>query len=506
MCARLFMSAILIAHSVSYVFPNGRELFQDLSFSLEARLTALVGPNGAGKTCLAKLLASEIEPTSGVVHRHGPVIYFPQRQEPADITVTEFLADEYEWSLHRERLLRDIDRQAICTSLSGGEWMRVRLARVFGRGFLILDEPTNDLDRQGRNAVIAFLHQHKTGALLISHDRECLELCGEIVELSTYSAPLRTSLARYGDGWSAYVDAKEQERERLSLALERAKREREAAIAERHEHIARQERRNRRGAQSSLRGGAPKILLGARERRAQATTGKLNVESLQKAERSIRQAHEALSELKIDPVMYADLIGREIPEQRLVAEAIGFNVYFGDWLYARDLDFAWRGNVRIALRGDNGCGKSTLIKAMLGATFATRGRLRCGDLVTLYIDQRCAALDEDSSVLDNVRAAATASDSDLRADLARFLFTKETVFQRVRELSGGERLRAALARGYLAAQQPELLILDEPTNNLDLANTEFLEQLVRRFCGAVIVVSHDERFVENCGMEQQLEL
>jgi ATPase subunit of ABC transporter with duplicated ATPase domains len=425
---------------------------------------------------------------------------FPQRAVPPPISVAEFLSSEYEWSLLGERLLRGVDHGAGCRTLSGGQWMRVRLARALTDDYLILDEPTNDLDRDGREAVLRFLCDRVGGSLLISHDRECLELCKTIFELSN------RGLAKFADGWSAYQQEKDRERERLSAALDVAKRERDAASAQRAEQKARQEKRNRRGASIAARGGAPKIMLGTWKRRAQATSGALDAATLERANGSVRTAYQAFSEIKVEPVMYADLVANGIPAQKLIAEADSYNVRFREWLYAKDLTFAWRGNVRIALKGDNGSGKSTLLRALQGADFATRGELRHGDLATLYIDQNCGSLDDTRSVLENVRAVSHATQSEVRTDLARFLFAGDAVFQNVSELSGGERLRASLAKGFLGTTKPQLLLLDEPTNNLDLANIEFLEELVSEFRGAVIVVSHDNDFLKQCGVEQELSL
>jgi ATPase subunit of ABC transporter with duplicated ATPase domains len=491
------MFSIVIGRGISFELPNGRELFKDLNFSLDGRLSALVGPNGVGKSCLAKLLAGQLEPSAGAIRRTRSVRLLPQRQEPEPIRVSEFLCD-HQWSLIGERLLANIDRQALCTVLSGGQWMRVRLACALAEDFLILDEPTNDLDRDGREGVMQFLRERDGGTLLISHDRECLQLSEEVFELSN------RGLARFGGGWAAYTEAKQRERASARAALELAKRERDSAMAERVEARVRQEKRNRSGSESAARGGTPKILLGARKRRAQATSGKLDAMAMTRSQSAVREAHAAFTQLKMEPLMYADLIGREIPAQKLVAEAHGFNVRFQEWIYRNDLDFAWHGNVRIALKGANGSGKSTLLKAMLGAEFQTRGELRRGDLAALYLDQRCSLLDDRKSVFENIRTVSSASDSEIRNGLAKFLFAKETVFQRVSDLSGGERLRAALARGSLGAQQPELLVLDEPTNNLDLVNVEFLEQVVGAFRAALIVISHDEEFLKNCRISQEL--
>jgi ATPase subunit of ABC transporter with duplicated ATPase domains len=494
------MSPVIVARDVAYEFSNGRELFKALSFSLNASRAGLVGPNGVGKTCLARLIAGELEPSRGVLQRQGPVTLFAQREPAEPITVADYLASIEQWSLTRDRLLANIDQHALCTTLSGGQWMRVRLARALDDGFLILDEPTNDLDRDGREAVFQFLRAHTGGVLLISHDREALELCDEILELSNLG------LMKFGGSWSEYAIEKDRERARHGAALDQAKRDRDAAIAHRFEQQARQDKRNRRGQAAAARGGIPRILAGGRKRAAQVTTGKRDVALVERAESAVKSAHEAFENMKVDPVMYADLLGQDLPSQKLIAEARSFNIRFDDWLYAHDLDFSWRGNIRIALKGPNGSGKSTLLKALTGAALTTRGELTRGQLVTLYIDQRCSVLDDSLSVLDNIRSVAPGSESDIRTQLARFLFTRDTVFQKASSLSGGERLRATLARGLLSTDKPELLLLDEPTNNLDLANIEFLETLVREFHGALIVVSHDRTFLEHCRVSEEFEM
>lgn len=487
--------AIITASGVSFEFANGHVLFRSLSFSLDG-LTALVGPNGVGKTTLARLITGALEPSSGSIWRNAPVTFLPQREEPPDISVAELLAPDYSWSSLGEKLLDGIGLELPCSALSGGQWMRVRLTRALGEQFLILDEPTNDLDRAGREAVLNFLRYRKGGALLISHDRELLGLCENFLELSNQG------LAKFSGGWEAYLKARDRERAQLFRHLEAAERKRDAAESERAEKLARQEKRNRRGAAAGAKGGIPKIILGGLKRRAQVTTGKLEVETLAEANQAAREAKEALGELKLEPVMYADIVGQEIPARKLVAEARDFNIRLGRWLYA-DLTFSWRGNIRLALKGGNGSGKSTLLKAVLGAEFESRGELKRGVLNTLYVDQRCGQLEEEKSVYDNVRACSSFTESEIRNGLAKFLFAKEAAFRAASDLSGGERLRAALAKGFLTTEKPELLVLDEPTNNLDLKNIEFLESFVKEFKGALILVSHDEHFLKNCGVEEE---
>lgn len=494
------MSTVVTMRGVSFELPNGRELFQNIQLSLGDGLTALVGPNGAGKTTLAKLIQGELKPSAGQIRREQATRFFAQREEPAAISVGEYLSADYQWSALGDALLEGIDHESPCTTLSGGQWMRVRLARVLDGDFLLLDEPTNDLDRAGREMILHFLRGRRGGALLISHDREALALCDEVLELSNLG------LSAFGGGWTAYNEHKERERAALTRALHVAVRARDQAAVDRREQLRKQDKRNRRGADAAARGGQAKILLGRKKRLAESSTGKIDSASLERANVAVRDTHEALRALKTDAVMYADLMASPIAAQRRVAEAKDFNVYRGRWLYAQNLNFSWRGNVRVALQGNNGSGKSTLLSALMGAELHTRGELRVGTLSTLYIDQRCALLDNERSVIDNVQRASKLGESEIRNGLARFLFANEAVFQKVANLSGGERLRAALACGFLATEKPDLLVLDEPTNNLDLVNIEFLESLVRAFKGALIVISHDDAFVDSCRIDRSLAL
>ncbi|TGK04897.1 ABC transporter ATP-binding protein [Leptospira semungkisensis] len=490
------MQSIITANDVSFEFANGRVLFKNLNFSLGPKITALVGSNGVGKTHLAKIIAGLIDPSAGEIRRKQNVLFFSQRQEPEHITVREFL-DEYSWSLLGDTLLSGINQENTCDNLSGGEWMRVRLAQIQEEGYLILDEPTNDLDQEAKEVLIRFLREYESGVLLISHDRRCLSLCEEVLELSNQG------LNKYGVGWEFYQELKEKERESSIASLERARRERDKALAKRTEEREKQERRNKKGERSAAKGGAPKILLGARKQSAESTSGKLNSSTLEKSNQKIREVYETMDRMKVDPVMYADLMGNGIPSQKLVAEAIDLNIKFQDWIYEENLNFAWKGNIRISINGPNGSGKSTLLKAILGNRFETKGDLRIGKLNTLYVSQGCEELQEEKSIFENVRDVSSLMESEIRNGLAKFLFFGEGVFQKCNSLSGGERLRAALAVGLLGANTPELLILDEPTNNLDLENIEFLERLVKEFPGAVVAVSHDDMFLQNCDIPKE---
>lgn len=493
------MESLIAAHGITCELANGRVLFERLTFSLSSGITGLVGPNGVGKTHLARILAEELAPGAGAVRRHGTVTLLAQREAPPPALVEQYLG-RIAHSPLQQTLLGGIASDARCDRLSGGEWMRVRLARAIDDSFLILDEPSNDLDGDARSALLAFLRNRRGGTLLISHDRDCLELCESILELSAQG------LVRYGGGWTEYWHERQQERARQGDALMLAKRQRDRAQAAAQESAAKRQRHLRHAASSAARGGMPQLLLGARKRQAQVTEGRRAVAAVARANEAVQVAYQAFSAMKVDAVMYAGITGKANPAQKLVAQAQAFNIRRGGWLYGTDLDFCWRGSSRLVIRGANGCGKTTLMHALRGQLFETRGSLSMGGLASVCLDQRQSALNDDMSVLENVAACCAGSQTELRNALARFLFTGDTVHQKAASLSGGERLRLALAQSFLQVGVPELMLLDEPTNNLDAANVEFLESIVHGFQGALVVISHDDRFVQRCGVTEELVL
>ena len=492
------MSFVATASNVSLELADGRVLFHDLSFSLLPGVCSLVGANGVGKTTLARVLASELLPTSGKIWSPVPPRLFGQHALAPRITVAEYLAESYTWSSLGDELLQGISWDAPCSSLSGGEWVRVRLTSVLEDQFIILDEPTNNLDQEGRAAVTRFIQGRRGSTLIISHDRQCLELADRTYELT------RHGLQLYGGNFSFYWEEKLRERAARDAALEQAKRKREKSRSDRIEQVEAQARRNGRGKRQAKKGGVPRIALGNFRSKAQVSGGKRKAALSERENAAAEGVHQAFNALDDVPLMYAHTVSSSIAAQKVVVDARDVNFDRGRWLYARPLNFSWRGSVRVALHGRNGAGKSTLLRAIAGENRPTRGTLKIGDLSTLWIDQTLSQLDDDLSVLENVRRSTEANDTELRSGLAEFLFARDDVYKKVGVLSGGERLRVALAQGFLSHRAPELLLLDEPTNNLDLQNITYLESLLRSFQGALVVVSHDSVFLKNSEIFEEL--
>lgn len=498
----------ILFKNVGYEWPNGHLIFNNLNFSLEHKIYGLVGANGAGKTTLARLISGDLDPTSGSISNTDQerVQFFQQSETPPKITISEYLSEASRaYDPFQTAFLKGLSDKRLCSSLSGGEWARVRLAKVGSSDstFLILDEPTNHLDCSGRKAVHEFLDRFRGGVLIISHDREILEKADKILELTS------NGLSVFGGSWSEYSTRREKERARLGLDLEKAKKRRKDRQRSRQQKMERQAKRQKQGKLNAPTSGLPKILLGARKRAAQVSQGKIDRTTMNEVDDAVAEAWDAFQKLKIDPVMYARLPEVSLPPGKMVIEAKEFNFRFAGAhrnLWPTDLTFSFRGPARIAIQGPNGSGKSTLLHLLKKEKLSgsSKGSLQIGSVRATFLDQDYSMLNKELSVIENIQEAAKLPESELRSLLAMFLFTGEKVHQQVSELSGGEVLRVALAQVLLSNPPANVLCLDEPTNNLDIPNIEFLEELLKQYKGALIVVSHDAKFLERLGLTDEI--
>lgn len=519
---------------VSFTLADGRVLFQDLNEVFDHRRTGLVGRNGAGKSVLARLVAGELTPSAGrIVHgAHGSAVHYLAQHTAQEGTVAalagvqpvlaaltriengsadpaDFDAVGERWDM-RERLQSELDRCGLshlhpatpAATLSGGEAMRVSLIAAYlsDADFLILDEPSNHLDRANRLALMAQLQRWPHGLLVISHDRELLEHMDRIVELS----PL--GLRSYGGGYSFYAECKRAERESAQRQLDQRKLERKRETQSMREQQERQERRVAKGASDGRDANQAKILLGGQKNRAQGTAGKLRQQHAAQREMLSLRVREAAQQIAPAAAITMHALPAAQAARLRVAELEDVVLpYSPPGSSTRSISLTISGQQRIAVTGTNGCGKSTLLRLLAGQLAPLGGRCEVRAR-TAYLDQQLAGLAPQHSAIEHLLAAnSEAGESALRTHLAQMGLDAQLAAAPVGVLSGGERLKVALACALYAHPPAQLLLLDEPSNHLDLPSLEALEAVLRLYQGALLVVSHDETFLQALHLTHRLQ-
>lgn len=537
---------------VTFAWPDGTVALSDVSGAFGGGRTGLVGRNGSGKSTLLKLIAGTLAPASGSISTAGRVDLLPQQLtldtgrrvadvlgiapaldavraiERGDVDGRHFetVGDDWDVEARATAALAEVglpdgalDRRV--GELSGGEAVLAALVGVRLRGaeIALLDEPTNNLDRDARARVHELMRTWRGTLIVVSHDTALLEELDDTAEL--YGSDLSVFGGPYS-AWKAWLDTEQAAAAQAETAarqvLRREKRDRqqiESAIAT----------RTAQGKKAARERSAPRIVLGAKKRAAQVTAGRLRVEANEKVDAARSAADTAGRRVRGDDTVRIDLPDPDVGTGRRIA-TIG------------DGERSWivQGPERVALIGPNGAGKTTLLERLVVSAGAepdvpSAGSDDAGGLASGpdaasalrsareharaeahtdrigYLSQRVDGLDEAASVLANVRAGASGvGDVELRNRLARFLIRGDSVHRPVSALSGGERFRVALARLLLADPPPHLLVLDEPTNNLDLDTVDQLVEAVSAYRGAVLVVSHDDAFLERIGPDLTLEL
>ena len=530
-------SSAVVLDRVTFVWPDGSVALDAVSGAFGAGRTGLVGRNGSGKSTLLRLIAGELGPTSGHLTATGEVAYLPQQltldthaRVAALLGVAEALdavraiaagdvdparfdevGDDWDVEARAEVALAEagldpsfLDRTV--GELSGGETVLVAIAGIRARRapITLLDEPTNNLDREARARLGEMVRTWRGTLIVVSHDLALLELMDDTAEL--YGRELSVFGGPYSE-WRAWLDAeqgaaKQAERD-AAQALKKEKRQRieaETKLAHRAS-FARKAYENKRD---------PKIIMNGKKTAAQVSAGKLRTEVAEKEGAARAALEEAGRRIRDDATMRIQLPDPGVSRSRRI-------VTIGDG----ERSWTIQGPERVALIGRNGVGKTTLLRRLVGADAdagpgagadpepAPADRLtstphtdRIG-----YLPQRIDGLDEGGTVVENIALRAPEiPEKELRNRLARFLIRGAAMDREVGSLSGGERFRVALAALLLADPAPHLVVLDEPTNNLDLDTVDQVVQALRAYRGAVLVVSHDDAFLQRLDLDLTLEL
>ena len=522
-------SPSVVLTDCSFAWPDGAVVLDRVTTAFGRGRTGLVGANGAGKSTLVRLVTGDLAPTGGRVSTTGPVDLLPQRlRRGPDDTVADLLGirprldalhailggdpdprhfdalgDDWDLEARAVAALSEVgldldtgDLLRPVATLSGGQAVLTAVTgvRLRDRPVAVLDEPTNDLDLRSRGLLLDLVDRWRGTLVVVSHDRELLEHVDEIAELRDGS--IRTS----GGTWSDFEQRLAVERS----AAERDLRDADQLLrAERRQRIeaettiARRARAGRRSAESM-----PAIIAHARRNKAEATAGRLRSGHGDAEARARDQVDVASRAVRDDDAVRVDLPDPAIPAGRRLAE-----------LTVRGRTTVLQGPERIAVVGANGTGKTTLLEQLVGAPgarphpLADTGATSFTERVAWLPQRRDGLLDDDDTVLEHVaRAAPAVPDRELRNALARLLVRGSVVDRTAATLSGGERFRVALAGLVLADPVPQLLVFDEPTNDLDMATTDHLVDVLAAWRGGLVVVSHDERFLDRLGLHARVAL
>ncbi|WP_374984902.1 ABC-F family ATP-binding cassette domain-containing protein [Streptomyces fradiae] len=523
-------TAALSCSRLSFSWPDGTPVLDELSVGFGPGRTGLIGRNGSGKSTLLRLLAGELAPASGTVRAAGEVGYLPQDAtldtdrrvdevlgiartraalhaiEAGDVREEHFAAVGDDWDVE-ERARATLDQLGLervgldrtTGEVSGGECVLLRLAAllVARPAVLLLDEPTNNLDLHARRRLYAAVAAWQGVLVVVSHDRELLERVDRIAELRD------GGVTWYGGPYSAYeeaVAAEQEAAERTVRAAESDVRRQRRELAEAQVKLA---KRKRYGDKQAANKVVPPIVAGGLKRAAQVSAGKHRAVHAQRLEQARERLDEAVEAVRDDDAIRVELPHTAVPPGRGVLLLRDVTLRHGSRL---DGEFEVRGPERVALVGRNGSGKSTLLRTVAGELEPVAGEVAVR-VPHRFLPQRLDVLDDGLTVVENVaRFAPGATPNRVRARLARFLFRGAAADRPAGTLSGGERFRATLAALLLAEPAPQLLMLDEPTNNLDLASVRSLTQALEAYEGALLVACHDEPFLEAIGVTRRLDM
>ncbi|MFE9621774.1 ABC-F family ATP-binding cassette domain-containing protein [Streptomyces sp. NPDC006527] len=522
------MSISITCSSLSFAWPDGTSVFEGLDVAFGPGRTGLVGVNGSGKSTLLKLIAGELGPTDGTVRVAGEVGHLPQNVtldtslrvdealgiagrraalhaiEAGDVSEEHFETVGDDWDVEERALatlgelgLGHVDLDRTIGEVSGGESVLLRLAALLLRrpDVLLLDEPTNNLDLHARRRLYTAVASWPGVMVVVSHDRELLEHVDQIADLRA------GEVTWYGGNFSAYEEAlaiEQEAAERMVRVAEADLRKQKRDLADAHLKLARRKRYGQKMWDSKRE---PKIIMGARKRAAQESAGKHRVMHEEKLAEAKERLDEAVEAVRDDDEIRVDLPYTAVPPGRDVLTLQDLRLAYGARVEG---GFDLRGPERVALVGRNGAGKTTLLRTIAGELEPVAGEAHA-HVPLRFLPQRLDVLDGELTVAENVaRFAPGATNNRVRARLARFLFRGARADQKAATLSGGERFRATLAALMLAEPAPQLLMLDEPTNNLDMASVRQLTTALASYEGALIVASHDLPFLESIGITRWL--
>lgn len=514
------------AQSIAYIFESTTTpVFREIDVALGSKIQFLVGRNGIGKSLLAAILAGRLSPSEGVVNHFGSIGYLPQHLEDFSGTGAEILGvasllsaysrvlsgdgDAHDYDLASEHWNFEADLKKLLDeaglpervltqpfdALSGGERTRLCLATLKRRGhdFLILDEPSNHLDREGRRWLVEWITSLK-GVLVVSHDPFLLRNADAILELSGLG------LKTFRGALDVYLAARQQLRESAEKKQAQTQKQLKEARQALQAGLEQTQRRRARGKKAASESNQSKVILGKNKGRSEQTQARVSRIHAERIATKITEWHAAKTQVEIvDPQAF--IVAS--PETNRAATLLSFRSAVLPYGREEPISFDVGPHDRVAVTGPNGSGKSTLLKVAMGQLSLLHGTCQVTKSVSL-LDQHVSLLDPKLSALQNMMNLAPGwSETNYRTILANLRLRGDFALHPVHSLSGGERLRVALACLFSGPTSPALLLLDEPENHIDMDSKDLLKSALLKYGGGIVLVSHDDEFIEDVGVEWQ---
>ena len=528
---------MLILQNISYTHPNKNLLFDNINLTVNNHeKIALIGNNGSGKSTLLKLISKELQPLDGQLFVDTKPYFVPQifgqynhltigqalkvenklkaLQEILNGNVTEenYSTLDDDWTIE-ERCndalkywqLTNLDLMQKMETLSGGQKTKVFLAgiSIHQPELILLDEPSNHLDVAGRKLLYNFIQSTQNTLIIVSHDRKLLNLLGKVAELD------KRGITIYGGNYDFYMEQKLIENNALNQDLQSKEKALRKAKEKERETLERQQKLDIRAQKGLGKAGLPKIVSNTWKNSAERSTAKIagvHTEKIGGLKEELQELRSALP--NIDKMKFGfDNSALHKGKTLIKEDEINYS-YKNHPLWKENLTFQITSGERLVLKGINGSGKTTLIKIILEKLEPQTGKIYRADNKAVYIDQDYSLIDNQLKVYEQAQQfnVSALQEHEIKIRLNRFLFTKDDWDKSCSALSGGEKMRLILCCLTINNQSPDIIILDEPTNNLDIQNIEILTAAINEYQGTLIVVSHDETFLEQTKIEQTIQL